>query len=49
LSDGFTIVDAAGVPAASLSDAFNAAFSDYLISFPKFDGRLARFCPASGD
>ncbi|MDZ4866632.1 MAG: GNAT family N-acetyltransferase [Alphaproteobacteria bacterium] len=39
MSDGtpFAIVNAATVPAAALCDAFNAAFSDYLLTFPILD------------
>jgi ribosomal protein S18 acetylase RimI-like enzyme len=39
VSDGtpFAIVNAATVPAAALCDAFNAAFSDYLLKFPILD------------
>ncbi len=39
MSDGtsFAIVNAARVPAAALCDAFNAAFSDYLLKFPTLD------------
>ncbi|MBL8782837.1 MAG: GNAT family N-acetyltransferase [Alphaproteobacteria bacterium] len=39
MSDGtpFAIVNAATVPAASVCDAFNAAFSDYLLKFPVLD------------
>ena len=39
MSDGtpFAIANAATVPAAALCDAFNAAFSDYLLTFAILD------------
>ncbi len=35
--EAFTVVRAAAVPAAALCDAYNAAFADYVVTFPTLD------------